>query len=69
MPKCPPAPAQMLSAVTGVGRDNSQSKITFETNTAVNTFAIKPITSVTANPFTGPDPNKNRIAQETIVVM
>src|SRR5438309_5989692 len=40
----------------------------FDTNTAVNTLAIKPIVNVTANPRTGPSPNKNRKAHETTVV-
>ena len=39
-----------------------------ETKTAVKTLAIRPITRVTANPFTGPVPNKNRNAQDTTVV-
>ena len=33
------------------------SKITRETNTAVNKFASRPKVKVTANPFTGPVPN------------
>ena len=48
----------MLSDSTGLGLDSSHSKIILDTNTAVNTLAIKPITNVTANPLTGPEPNK-----------
>src|SRR3954451_7529301 len=40
----------------------------FDTKTAVKTFAIKPIVRVTANPFTGPSPNRNRKQQDTTVV-
>ncbi len=57
----------MLNVATRF-RLSSQSKIVLDTNTAVNTFAIRPITSVTANPFTGPVPNKNKNAHETTVV-
>ena len=58
----------MLNASPRCFRLKTQSKITRETNTAVNKFASNPKVSVTANPFTGPVPNKNRIAAETIVV-
>jgi hypothetical protein len=34
----------------------------------VKRFASKPIVSVTAKPFTGPVPNRNRMAADTIVV-
>src|SRR5215831_17858689 len=47
---------------------SSHSNIVRETNTAVKTLAAKPIVRVTANPRTGPSPNRNRNAQETIVV-
>jgi len=52
----------MLNASPRCFRLRTQSKITRETNTAVNRFASKPKVSVTANPFTGPVPNKNKIA-------
>ena len=44
------------------------SKISRETKTEVNRFAIKPIARVSANPRTGPRPNKNRKAAAMIVV-
>ena len=47
---------------------NPRSKMNFDTKTAVNTLAIRPITSVTAKPFTGPVPNRNRKAHDTTVV-
>ena len=60
---------QILNASTCAAvPDSSQSKIVFDTKTAVKTLAIRPITSVTAKPFTGPVPNINRNAQETTVV-
>ena len=65
---CPLPHYQMLSAVTCRLRESSQSKITFDTKTAVNTFANRPITSVTAKPLTGPVPNMNRKRHDTIVV-
>jgi hypothetical protein len=49
-------------------RDNSQSKTTRDANTDVNRLVIRPITSVTANPFTAGVPRKNRKAQDTTVV-
>jgi hypothetical protein len=58
----------MLNVVSCRFPDNSHSKINFETNTAVNTLATRPITSVTAKPFTGPVPKMNSTAQETTVV-
>src|SRR5260370_557165 len=42
--------------------------MTRETSTAVNRLANNPNASVTANPRTGPEPNRNRIIAETIVV-
>ena len=45
-----------------------QSNITRETKIAVNRFAIKPITKVTAKPFTCVVPNRNKNAQDTTVV-
>ena len=44
------------------------SKMARETNTAVNRFAIKPITRVTAKPRTGPVPKMKRNALATTVV-
>ena len=63
-----PIAGQILSSVISLGPDNSQSKITRDTQTAVNTFAHNPITSVTAKPLTGPVPNRNRNRHETMVV-
>src|ERR1039458_8573424 len=40
----------------------------FDTKTAVKTFAIKPMTNVTAKPRTGPSPKRKRKAQDTTVV-
>ena len=58
----------MLSASPRSLRLRIQSKITRETNTAVNRLASKPNVRVTANHFTGPVPNRNKIAAEMIVV-
>ena len=44
------------------------SKIARDTNTAVNRLAMRPMTSVTAKPRTGPVPNTNRNALATTVV-
>ena len=35
-----------------------------DTKTAVNMFEIRPMTSVTAKPFTGPVPNRNKKVAE-----
>ena len=43
-------------------------KIVLETKTAVNRFARRPATNVTANPRIGPVPNTNRKIAETMVV-
>src|SRR6516165_5396625 len=59
---------QMLNASPRCLRLRIQSKITRETNTAVNRFASKPNVSVTANPLTGPVPKMNRMNADTIVV-
>ena len=61
-------PFQMLNVTTRFCIPSSQSKMVRETKTAVKRFANRPITRVTANPFTGPVPNRNRNAQLTIVV-
>jgi len=45
---------------------DERAKITRETKTAVNRFANRPMVSVTAKPLTGPVPNMNRIAAETM---
>ena len=58
----------MLSVTACFCPPSSHWKMVFETNTAVNTLATKPITSVTAKPLTGPVPNRNRKAHETMVV-
>ena len=58
----------MLNASPRCLRLKTQSKITRETNTAVNKFANKPNVRVTANPFTGPVPKMNKIAAERMVV-
>src|SRR4029078_7002255 len=58
---------QILSVTTRLP-PSSQSKMVLETKTAVKRLAINPITNVTANPLTGPVPNRNRKAQETTVV-
>ncbi len=44
------------------------SKITRETKTEVNRLAARPKLRVTANPRTGPVPNRNKMMAETIVV-
>src|SRR5579863_2503813 len=43
---------------------NFNSNSHLETNTEVNTFATNPNTNVTANPLTGPTPNRNRQPQD-----
>src|SRR5947209_9022508 len=58
----------MLRASPRCLRVRMASKITLETNTAVNRLASRPNVSVTANPFTGPVPKINRIKAETMVV-
>ncbi len=58
----------MLKASTRRAPESSYSKIVRETNTAVKTLAAKPIIKVIAKPFTGPSPNKNRKAHDTMVV-
>ena len=58
----------MLNASPRCLRLKSQSKIMRETNTAVKRLASKPKVKVTAKPLTGPVPNKNRMAADTIVV-
>src|SRR5580693_8784840 len=52
----------------GARRDSSQSNATRETNTDVNRFVTRPITSVAAKPFTAGVPKKKRKAHETTVV-
>ena len=42
--------------------------MTRETKTAVNRLASRPTVSVVAKPLTGPVPNMNRMAAETMVV-
>src|SRR5437588_7999133 len=59
---------QILKASPRCLRARMASKITRETNTAVNRLAKRPNVSVTANPLTGPDPKRNRMAAETMVV-
>src|ERR1035438_9361349 len=44
------------------------SKITRDTKTEVNRLAKRPKLRVTANPRTGPLPNRNRISADTMVV-
>src|SRR5262245_28509633 len=62
------ATAQLLSVVSWRLPEVSQSKMNFDTNTAVHTLATRPITRLTAKPFTGPVPNRNRKRQDTTVV-
>src|ERR1700733_4505085 len=59
---------QMESASPRCLRFRRASKIVRDTKTAVNRFAPRPKTSVTAKPFTGPVPKRKRMAAETIVV-
>src|SRR5436305_12081336 len=58
----------MLNASPRSLRFKMASKMTRETNTAVNRFASRPKVNVTANPRTGPVPKRNRITAETMVV-
>src|ERR1043166_707381 len=51
---------QILSLACRGARARTQSNITRDTKTPVNRFAPKPMVSVTANPFTGPVPNRKR---------
>src|SRR5215469_5427656 len=58
----------ILNASPRCLRPSTKSKITRDTNTAVNKFASRPNVSVTANPFSGPVPKMNRMKADTIVV-
>ena len=57
----------MLKVFTCFLPASTRSKISRETNTEVNRFAMRPIARVTAKPRTGPLPNKNKKAAAMIV--
>src|SRR4030095_15907011 len=54
----------MLKASARCLRARTSSNSVRDTNTAVNMLDTRPITSVTAKPFTGPVPNRNRNVAE-----
>src|SRR5580704_434719 len=58
----------ILNASPRCLRLSYQSKITRDTNTAVNKFANRPKLRVTAKPRTGPVPKINKMIAETMVV-
>ena len=58
----------MLKVSTRALRFKCHIKMVRETKTAVNRFASKPATKVTANPRIGPVPKTNRKIAETMVV-
>jgi len=56
----------MLNDSTRAVRLRCHMKIVFETKTAVNRFASRPATSVTAKPRIGPVPKTNKKIADTI---